>query len=824
MTELQVTEIINVINLTVIDQTTTTDYEITEVVETIHLTITEKFGSDGLPGPPGPASTVPGPKGDPGEEGPPGQDSTVPGPPGPKGYPGTSITKTSELTNDGEDGMHPFITAEDLIPIQTPDFTQHGPITTTPNSITIGLSELGENFAMIAGVKYIELTTNPETPKPFTAVTTGNKVLIIEARPDAQVFHLVEGPEDTVITDPPYTGLLVARVIVTPTGVIIQEEDSTYKNKSDDTIAPIILNNDTATWVFGDRTNYDITATGLVTAPILAGFKYADSSPALWNGKKSIIRNRTGFPLLLKKVMPPADALVYFPFKQDYTIADGKDAQVIYDNNNEVALIEIGGGGASFPELGNDGDVLVKSGTNALWSSIIKGVEFIGNAWLKLKLISFQGYTIAQKNAISSPDEGMLIYQNESPKGFQKYEGGAWTAIGSNISNADLSNVSARAFLQGNIFTWDTAGFKYYLKGLVDKTGQSTYTKVVVVHPTTGETVTRDFADPQATTLAIQTSSAGQKSTMRTALLGAVTPASPIITAVFPLFIKKGATNVFTNLIGINLTLLDPTNIFFIDSSSTTTYASAFQNLTAQSVATYWNVANTVPNGIYDLKINSGLVAQGLSTGKVQITDIDTYTSLDIADFTTKFRSGYVSNNNTQVNFNQITIAKSSIVSPPSLPTLPNNQQIDSTGEVTIKSDNIFLGASDKSFDIELEISYNNPNAISVEQPSIGLTETTNTDFTDTNSIVHNLVIYSTATYLRFNSTNLTLLNLTINIRKTGNQVNIIVRNSSGTVTFSQFVTIDTTKNYALFFREYRNLVGSNTLKTTINLNVNKNY
>lgn len=92
MTELQVTEIINVINLTVIDQTTTTDYEITEVVETIHLTITEKFGSDGLPGPPGPASTVPGPKGD----------------------PGTSITKTSELTNDGEDGVNAFITAQDI--------------------------------------------------------------------------------------------------------------------------------------------------------------------------------------------------------------------------------------------------------------------------------------------------------------------------------------------------------------------------------------------------------------------------------------------------------------------------------------------------------------------------------------------------------------------------------------------------------------------------------------------------------------------------------------------------------------------------------------
>ena len=243
MTELQVTEIINVINLTVIDQTTTTAYEITEVVETIHLTIAEKYGSDGLPGPPGPPSTVPGPKGDPGEAGPPGQDSTVPGPPGPKGDPGTSITKTSELTNDGEDGMHPFITAEDLIPIQTPDFTQHGHITTTTNSVTIGLSELGENFAMIAGIKYIEPTTNPETPKPFTAVSPGMlKVVIIQALPDAEVFHLVEGVEGAEAIDPDYDGLLVKRIIVSDSGQVVEGDLDAFQLKANEAWVNLLLN------------------------------------------------------------------------------------------------------------------------------------------------------------------------------------------------------------------------------------------------------------------------------------------------------------------------------------------------------------------------------------------------------------------------------------------------------------------------------------------------------------------------------------------------------------------------------------------------------
>ena len=228
-----------------------------------------------------------------------------------------------------------------------------GNITAGSNFVNVALDVSGINSVLINGTlreKYLPDYFN------FTPVITGIKVLIIYAKDDSQIFYLAEGIEAPEAVEPVYVGLFVARLIVSTTGVIIQEEDSTYKNKSDDTIAPIILNNDTATWVFGDRTNYDITATGLVTAPILAGFKYADSSPAIWNGKKSIIRNRTGFPLLFKKVTPPADTLVYFPFKQDYTIADGKDAQVIYDNNNEVALIEIGGGGASFP-TGTDGQV-----------------------------------------------------------------------------------------------------------------------------------------------------------------------------------------------------------------------------------------------------------------------------------------------------------------------------------------------------------------------------------------------------------------------------------------------------------------------------------
>jgi hypothetical protein len=75
---------------------------------------------------------------------------------------------------------------------------------------------------------------------------------------------------------------------------------------------------------------------------------------------------------------------------------------------------------------------------------INSGIEFISNALLKLRIIWFTGFTIAQRNAIASPQEGMIIYINENPKGFQVYEDGVWRRVGANISNADLNFAANR--------------------------------------------------------------------------------------------------------------------------------------------------------------------------------------------------------------------------------------------------------------------------------------------------------------------------------------------------------------------------------------------
>ncbi|HUM47772.1 MAG TPA: tail fiber domain-containing protein [Chitinophagales bacterium] len=53
--------------------------------------------------------------------------------------------------------------------------------------------------------------------------------------------------------------------------------------------------------------------------------------------------------------------------------------------------------------------------------------------------------TKAQRDAIPTPVEGLLIYQTNSTAGFYYYDGGAWKAISSKGANTSLSNLSATA-------------------------------------------------------------------------------------------------------------------------------------------------------------------------------------------------------------------------------------------------------------------------------------------------------------------------------------------------------------------------------------------
>ena len=94
-----------------------------------------------------------------------------------------------------------------------------GNITTTSNSLTINLADDNVNWAYIDGSFYEKYY--PDTFN-FTPVTTGEKILIVYALPDSQVFHLAQGAESTEAVEPNYSGLFVARLLVTAAGIDVE--------------------------------------------------------------------------------------------------------------------------------------------------------------------------------------------------------------------------------------------------------------------------------------------------------------------------------------------------------------------------------------------------------------------------------------------------------------------------------------------------------------------------------------------------------------------------------------------------------------------------
>lgn len=80
---------------------------------------------------------------------------------------GSNITKTSDLTNDGEDGINPFITLQDLpipttIPTKTSDLTNDG---SDGNSTYVETDELG---ATAFSNDYNDLDNKPTIPTGIT--------------------------------------------------------------------------------------------------------------------------------------------------------------------------------------------------------------------------------------------------------------------------------------------------------------------------------------------------------------------------------------------------------------------------------------------------------------------------------------------------------------------------------------------------------------------------------------------------------------------------------------------------------------------------------
>ena len=129
----------------------------------------------------------------------------------------TTLNKKADLVN----GVVP----ENQLPftINSNEVISIGEITTTTNSVTVGVHSSGSNKVRINGQI---LTRNFSNTLPFTPVTTGNKFLRIVARAETGLFFLREGSESEEPQEPALQSgdVHVRLILVTPTGSQIDPE------------------------------------------------------------------------------------------------------------------------------------------------------------------------------------------------------------------------------------------------------------------------------------------------------------------------------------------------------------------------------------------------------------------------------------------------------------------------------------------------------------------------------------------------------------------------------------------------------------------------
>ena len=239
-----------------------------------------------------------------------------------------------------------------------------GTIETTANSVKINISEDGTNWARINGVFYEKYY--PDTFN-FTPVTTGQKILIIYAKPDAQTFYLAQGAESTEAVEPDYDGLFIARIIAGSAGEIVEENDNGYKVRSEDAWRTI---NNAAPMniVLGNQPEGSFHLTGTED---ITGFT-TKMGKFMWPGRGMILYTEQAVTLKHQPQEPTTNAK-YFTFAEDFTTKpDGW--YILKEKASFIEVVELGGGSAEFP-AGNPGDVLVKTADDVEFSDRLTVAE-----------------------------------------------------------------------------------------------------------------------------------------------------------------------------------------------------------------------------------------------------------------------------------------------------------------------------------------------------------------------------------------------------------------------------------------------------------------
>lgn len=739
----------------------------------------------------------------------------------------TAMSKKADLVN-GLVPAHqlPFsITSSEVISL--------GNITATANSVTVEVHSSGSNRVRVDGVIYERKFPNSFS---FTPVVNYTKILIIYAMPDPALFFLAEGAEALQAIEPelPEGALVIRRIVVSTDDQSIDPELATgFREKIIDGWNGVYINGDN---VLINITNYGLRyrVFGSSNHRILGFINYTTN--VLYDGLPLSIKNDTNSDLVFSN----ASAIYYSdPRYIGFTASDlpfsvkkGETANFAWRSSTKsFEIIKTGGGGAEFPD-GNEGDVLVKGATEWQASSRLTDVENEVDA----EIVNRSAADLAEKNERVAADnnlQGQITANTNAIGGkvdkpttdgtlmLQKV-GSVFTWVAGvvqNIANTDLTNLSARIFTQGNTFTWNTAGFFHYLKGLLDKTGNGTYTKVVVVHPTTGEMVTRDFADPAATTLAIQNANSTQKTNMRVALLGTSVPASPVINVASLSFIKREVrTTIF--LSGINLTPLEPISIWIEDALGAKIYAENFYAISGVALQTTWYIPSNFELGTYKVNIQNGATAQGASQGYITVGDSTSIISLNFNsnNSTIRQRIGFALIQNTTA------IVGENIFTTQVRSTNYSNSAVDNTVDASIKTDNVFLGTASWEIVLDNFDLINTGVSSNITNNHIFFTATTNNEFTDPSTLQVNANILTDQGWkvqLRpSNASQNFNVPFRIVVKKTGNSLITYYINENGVITGYGQQIIDTTLNYALAFQAGRNITADLKRQWTINAKV----
>ena len=96
-----------------------------------------------------------------------------------------------------------------------------GTVEATANTVKVNIPSVGlPNSVLINGSVYENYYPSLFN---FVAVVEFTKILIVYAKPDSTVFYLAQGVEALSAVEPDYDGLFVARLIVSVSGIVIEE-------------------------------------------------------------------------------------------------------------------------------------------------------------------------------------------------------------------------------------------------------------------------------------------------------------------------------------------------------------------------------------------------------------------------------------------------------------------------------------------------------------------------------------------------------------------------------------------------------------------------